>query len=216
MVYRLGQAWDNCLEPTDVKFVWDHPDFRSLRNLVSIYDVKQECLDIVAKSDLVNMMEFDPEHARLMSSSDGWKTIWLRYFGESVPRKISPELSQIVNHPIVYNASLSILEPGAEIPLHVGQCRALVKFHIPIYIPQGDVGMLYSGDKFYWTSPMIFDDTISHSVWNHTKERRIIILMDIIRPMGIPWDLINHRILRLAWWDPVVSERYKRICRGIK
>lgn len=161
------------------------------------------------------MEDFDSVHARL--HPQGWRTIWLRYFGKRVPqrsREMSESLARIINHPLVYNASISILEPGGGIPLHVGQCRGLVKLHLPVSVPEGECYMLYNGKKFYWTSPMIFDDTLPHLVSNQTSETRVIILLDILRPMNFPWDILNSRIASLVWWDPVVSQRYKRIARS--
>jgi beta-hydroxylase len=211
-IYRIGQWWDGCLEPTNISIMFQDPSFQSLDNLIAQHQeqIRLECLAMLRSSEEVNMADFDPQHSALMTN-DSWKTVWLRYFGKPVPRDISKELSQIVNHPIVYNASLSILEPHSEIPLHVGQCQALVKYHIPLQIPEGDVGMWYNGKTYRWTDRMLFNDVKEHRVWNHTDERRIILLMDLLRPMPFPWDIINHRIASLAWWDPVVRVRYEKI-----
>ena len=32
----------------------------------------------------------------------------------------------------------------------------------------------------------IFDDTFDHQAWNYTKEKRIVLIIDIMRPVHIP------------------------------
>lgn len=216
--YHLGQFWDSCLEQTNTSVVWSCASFKSLD--VALQNNKEiiidECLEMLNSQEEVNMATFDPQHAVLMSqNTDGWKTVWLKYFGKVIPRGQS-KISDIVSHPIIYNTSISILEPGASIPPHVGQCQALVKFHFPLKIPEGECYMIYNGKKYYWTDRMLFNDCITHSVYNKTKERRVILLMDIIRPMPAPWNIINERVLSLAWWDPIVSKRYEMICQMSK
>jgi ornithine lipid ester-linked acyl 2-hydroxylase len=211
--YHIGRIWNSCLETTNVTQVWNDPSFRSLDDhiMTNLDDIK-DAVKMVSGYE-VNMHDFDPQHAALVND-DSWKTVWLKYFGRPIPC-IKGILRTIVDHPIVYNASLSILEPGGSIPMHVGQCQALVKYHVPISIPKGDCHMVYNGRKYTWDDRMLFNDTLPHMVVNNTSERRVIILMDILRPMSIPWNFINESVAKSVWIDPVVRQRYQQICSRI-
>jgi aspartyl/asparaginyl beta-hydroxylase (cupin superfamily) len=213
-VYHLGKWWNDCLEPTNVSAVWNCPEFKSLDDFVVKFrkEIISETREMSSIAE--NMLDFDLQHRDLMLKSpnpNSWKIAWLKYFGRPISRKLSSHLQQIVDHPIVYNCSISVLEPGGGIPLHVGQCQALLKYHIPITIPEGDVGMSYNGKTYRWDDRMLFNDTLQHAVWNRTSEKRVIILMDIIRPMPFPWNVVNQRVLDLAWLDPVIRERFSRL-----
>lgn len=205
MAYYIGKVWDACLNQTDIQVIWNDPLFKQLDRTIqnNLTQIKQDVLSLVDHTKLVDMHDFDDQHARLVDIKN-WKTIWLKYFGYPV----IDQLKDIINNSMVYNASISILEPGGKIPLHVGQCRSLVKYHIPIYIPKGDCFMIYNGKRYEWSDRMLFNDTLPHMVENNTEERRIIILMDIIRPMTIPWNIFNDNLLKIVWLDPIVKRRY--------
>ena len=38
---------------------------------------------------------------------------------------------------------------------------------------------------------LIFDDTVSHSVWNATSEERAVLLIDVHRPMRLPGRIVS-------------------------
>lgn len=215
-VYHLGKWWNQMLEPTNVQAIWNHPEFRSLDDWVGKYrpEIIQETLELLQNGQVQNMLDFDPQHRELMLQSDqhnSWGITFLKFFGQSTDQTQEyKHLELIVNHPLVYNMSISVLKPGGYIPPHVGQCRALVKYHIPIKIPP-NCYMIYDGQKYDWIDRMLFDDTLIHSVYNKSSEPRVILLIDILRPMGFPWNIINTRISSLVWIDPNIRDRYQQI-----
>lgn len=208
-IYYLGSFWNQQLEPTDISAVWESNEFKDFdlfmkQNKNQIIKSTQDHLE---KSKELSLLDFDRPHQNLMNASpnkDSWKIVFLKYFGKRVVK--SGILSKICQYPIVYNASISILESNGVIPPHVGQCKGLVKYHFPIDIPEGDLGMLYDNVIYKWEERALFDDTHLHSVWNYTSKRRIILLFDLIRPMPFPWNILNERVLSLAWLDKSVRE----------
>lgn len=56
---------------------------------------------------------------------------------------------------------------------------------------------------------MMFDDSYDHEVWNDTDELRVVLFLDIIRPMRFPYNIINPVIVRLAGWSPIVKRMLK-------
>jgi ornithine lipid ester-linked acyl 2-hydroxylase len=60
---------------------------------------------------------------------------------------------------------------------------------------------------------MVFDDSYEHEVWNDTEGVRVILFMDIVRPLRFPINLLNRLILFLIARSPFIRDaetNYKR------
>lgn len=87
------------------------------------------------------------------------------------------------------------LLPGAVIYRHTGdenRHAKNIRIHIPLIVPSGDIGMEIYGEETDWSDLFAFDNQKVHSVWNNTKEPRLILLLDLKRavcdlPDGEPW-----------------------------
>jgi aspartyl/asparaginyl beta-hydroxylase (cupin superfamily) len=56
---------------------------------------------------------------------------------------------------------------------------------------------MVNGEKFNWIEGkgLLFDDTYVHSVYNYTNEPRIILFVDIERPLMFPFNQINKTLI---------------------
>jgi hypothetical protein len=87
------------------------------------------------------------------------------------------------------------LMPGAVIARHTGdenRHAKNIRIHIPLVVPDGDIGMEIYGEEVDWSDLFCFDNQKVHSVWNFTDKPRLILLLDLKRsvcglPQGIPW-----------------------------
>lgn len=77
-------------------------------------------------------------------------------------------------------AGFSILAPGAIITPHRGYTSDVVRVHVALKVPQGDIGMRVGRNKLKWEEGkiLVFDDTVEHEVWNRTDETRLVLLLD--------------------------------------
>ena len=53
---------------------------------------------------------------------------------------------------------------------------------------------------------MIFDDTFNHEVWNDTDETRVVLFVDVLRPLPLPWSTINRLIVKAIGYSPFVLD----------
>ena len=53
---------------------------------------------------------------------------------------------------------------------------------------------------------MIFDDTFNHEVWNDTDETRVVLFVDVLRPLPSPDSLINRMIVKAIGYSPFVLD----------
>ena len=54
---------------------------------------------------------------------------------------------------------------------------------------------------------MIFDDTFNHEVWNDTDETRVVLFVDVMRPLPFPESAINEGIVKAIGYSPVRARR---------
>jgi beta-hydroxylase len=53
---------------------------------------------------------------------------------------------------------------------------------------------------------LIFDDTFNHEVWNDTDETRVVLFVDVLRPLPFPDSLINRLIVKAIGYSPFVLD----------
>jgi beta-hydroxylase len=95
----------------------------------------------------------------------------------------------------------SILAPGKHIPLHRGPYRGVIRAHLGLIVPEPrEQRRIQVGPEFaHWGEGrvMVFDDGYPHQVWNNTGGTRVVLFLDIARPLRFPVNLLNAFILRL-------------------
>jgi aspartyl/asparaginyl beta-hydroxylase (cupin superfamily) len=86
--------------------------------------------------------------------------------------------------PGAINAGLSLFLPGTHLFPHRGELRGVLRCHLPLLVPDGDVGLRHGGETRRWQPGrcLIFDDTIEHEAWNHGVGNRVVLLVTFARP----------------------------------
>lgn len=89
----------------------------------------------------------------------------------------------------VMNAALSILDPGVQIPAHYGYAKNLIRYHLAYVTPHQSPDRCYicvNGERYSWKEGegVLFDDLFLHRVYNGTSEPRIVLFLDVHRPLG--------------------------------
>ena len=179
-------------------------------------DIRKE-LDLVLKSveSLPGFHDISPDQARI--SSDGlWKTFFLYGYGIKMAQncKYCPETTELIERiPGMKTAFFSILLPGKHIPEHCGPYNGVLRYHLALKVPQErEKCCIRVGDEFgYWTEgkSMMFDDSFPHEAWNSSDEIRVVLFMDIVRPVKLPVSLINGLIINLIRWSPYIQDARK-------
>lgn len=118
-----------------------------------------------------------------------WKVFVINMMGEfdEVAEKICPEICEMIKQvPDVFQAMFSVLEPGRSIPAHKGPYKGYLRYHIGVKIPKLNPPKIRIEDTYYtWKEGegVIFDDSWDHEVINEAKEERVVLIVDILRPM---------------------------------
>jgi beta-hydroxylase len=115
---------------------------------------------------------------------------------------------------------VSVLEPGVTIPIHVGYYKGIMRYMIPTHVPKDreKVFLCVNGKKYNWTEgkSVLWDDNFPHKVYNYTDEIRVVIYMDILRPLTGWLDSFNKGMIRLASNSSLVKKEVQRTEKQVK
>jgi beta-hydroxylase len=130
-----------------------------------------------------------------------WTAAAIQLFGIRQPRFAGqcPVLTSILDqHPEILSATFSIMEPGKIIAPHVGPYDGILRYQLPLVVPDGECYLYVEDRKWYWKEgePVLFDETYSHGAVNNTGQRRLVLLVDLARPYHWgPFRALNRKIL---------------------
>ena len=114
-----------------------------------------------------------------------WKTYTFKFFSiKHLPNYEScPTLAKLIDScPEIVTAEFSMLEPGTHILPHRGYTNLVLRSHLGMIIPEGDLGIRVGEETKTWKKGeyLIFDDSIDHEAWNKTNEKRIVLMIDFV------------------------------------
>jgi aspartyl/asparaginyl beta-hydroxylase (cupin superfamily) len=147
---------------------------------------------------LPNFQDIAPDQIKL-SDDDQWKTFW--FVGYDVwdhPNCLRCAATAAVLRAIpgVITGFFSILGPGKRLPPHYGPYRGVLRHHLALIVPEPRKGCgIRVGDQTrHWSEgqSLVFDDTYEHEAWNDTDGERVVLFLDITRPLRPPM----HRRIR--------------------
>ena len=101
---------------------------------------------------------------------------------------------------------LSVLEPGTHIPAHFGGANIKLTLHLPLWVPEGDLGLRVDGETRIWKDGemLVFDDTFEHDAWNRTAKPRAVLLLKAYHP-----ELTEEEVGVLEMFAPLNTQVYR-------
>jgi beta-hydroxylase len=149
--------------------------------------------------DIPPLAQISPDH-RDVAEDGKWKSFVFEAYGYHVPRNraLCPRTSQLLSQvPGLVLAMFSMMDPGTHVPLHTGVSKALINVHLGLDVPEGDCRIEVDGKSSGWENGklLVLDDTFPHQVWNYTDRSRVVLLMQIRRPVGPVARIIGSALL---------------------
>lgn len=154
--------------------------------------------------ELPQYHELDPGERKIASSTaKRWNVLMLEILGHKPQgnRARFPETCRRLERvPNMIQAFFSILEPGKSVPEHEGPYYGYLRYHLGIRVPANDPPKLTVNRQDYvWKEGegVLFDDSWPHSVVNHSSEPRVVLIVDVRRPLPAFADLCNRFMLNV-------------------
>ncbi|MBC8031903.1 MAG: aspartyl/asparaginyl beta-hydroxylase domain-containing protein [Pyrinomonadaceae bacterium] len=192
----------------------DSKGFPWVRELESNWSlIRKELEGIIRyREELPNIQDISKEQLPL-TDDNLWKTYILFAYGHKHEKSCHrcPGTTRVVeNIPGMKTAMFSIIGPRKHIPAHQGAYKGLVRCHLGLIVPNPNPKCRISvgTETGYWEegASLIFDDTFPHEVWNDTDEYRVVLLLDVVRPLPFPLSVINGLVIKGFGSLPLVKD----------
>jgi aspartyl/asparaginyl beta-hydroxylase (cupin superfamily) len=148
-----------------------------------------------------------------ITDDDRWKTYFLYGYGFEAKLGVQtcPRTAALMREiPGMKTAMFSILSPRKHILDHRGPYKGVLRYHLGLIVPHdAESCRIRVGEDFrHWQEgqSMVFDDTFNHEVWNDTDETRVVLFVDVLRPLPSPWAQINRAIVKAIGYSPFVLD----------
>jgi aspartate beta-hydroxylase/beta-hydroxylase len=112
-----------------------------------------------------------------------------------------PQTSALIDQiPNVFQAFFSILDPGKSIPAHCGEFYGYLRYHLALRVPTQNPPSMRVKDRIHtWVDgeSIVFDDSCEHEVYNKSPEIRVVLIVDLLRPLPLHLHVLNWLVTRL-------------------
>lgn len=133
-----------------------------------------------------------------------WRMLMLRYFGRPIAANcaLCPRTAALLETvPGLLSASFSVLQPGARLAPHQGVFAGILRYHLGLLVPEPAeaCAIRVAGRTHHWREggSLLFDDTRRHEAWNETGGDRVVLLLDLRRPLPLPLRWVNDALIAL-------------------
>jgi ornithine lipid ester-linked acyl 2-hydroxylase len=161
---------------------------------------------------LPNFQEISKDQIEI-TDDDRWKTFFLYGYGfkAKLGVEMCPRTAALMEQiPGMKTAMFSILSPRKHILDHRGPYKGVLRYHLGLIVPRdAEACRIRVGEDIrHWEEgkSMIFDDTFNHEVWNDTDETRVVLFVDVLRPLPFPYAAINSLIVKVIGLSPFVLD----------
>ncbi len=179
--------------------------FPSLRRIDDGYPViREEMLAVLPDKDSIpRYHDLDAGQTEISATTDhDWKVFLLYAMGEKpeANRSRCPRTCEILDEiPDLFQAFFSILDGGKNVPAHCGPYRGYLRYHLGLQVPENNPPKIRVADQEHtWREgeSVLFDDSWDHEVINQADDIRVVLIVDVLRPMPQPHDGINRVVTR--------------------
>jgi len=121
----------------------------------------------------------------------GWKRFYLKWYGadlKSAKRLCPNTVALLSTVPGVKGAMFAMLPPGARLVKHRDPYAGSLRYHLGLVTPNSDdCHIVVDGIQYSWRDgeSVMFDETFIHYAENKTDQNRIVLFLDIKRPVNL-------------------------------
>jgi aspartyl/asparaginyl beta-hydroxylase (cupin superfamily) len=179
--------------------------------------IRSELDDVLShRDDLPNFQDISIDQASI-TDDDGWKTYFFFAYGFRSAANCDrcPRTAALLESiPGLTTAFFSILSPGKRIPEHRGPWRGVLRYHLALKVPEpaAAAGIWVGGETAHWEEgrSLLFDDGFEHRAWNDTDGVRVVLFVDVIRPLRPPADQFNRALIWAIGHSPFIQDSRSR------
>jgi len=147
-----------------------------------VYD---EFLPFITGKEEIRLSSPNPPY---LSQPGVWKNIYFYNFlwkYHQNCRRFPKTYALLKSVPNLTFAEVTVLEPHAQILPHIGETNTTIRGHLGLVIPASlpVAGMKVGTEERSWQEGKVtlFSDAHRHAVWNHSNQRRFVLVFDVVK-----------------------------------
>jgi aspartyl/asparaginyl beta-hydroxylase (cupin superfamily) len=168
------------------------------------------------RDELPNFQDISIDQSSI-TSDDGWKTFFFAGYGFRSETNCArcPQTAQLLEGvPGLTTAFFSILSPGKYIGEHRGPWRGVLRYHLALAVPEpgSAAGIRVGGEVAHWVEghSLLFDDGYPHEAWNDTEGVRVVLFVDVLRPLRPAAARVNRALIKVISASPYIRDAKTR------
>jgi aspartyl/asparaginyl beta-hydroxylase (cupin superfamily) len=204
---RINAFFDRAVGGSNRPAVFRVAEFPALANVTAHWrDVQAEAdALLVGNAAWPRYHELDPHMSRIAGAHEtdkSWRVFLLHAMGENpaANQRLCPRTTALLQTiPGLYQAFFSLLDAGKSVPSHEGPYRGYLRYHLGLRVPALAPPHLRVRDVTHtWTEggDFLFDDSLEHEVINPGGGPRVILIIDILRPLPPLYAAVNRWFVR--------------------
>lgn len=136
------------------------------------------------------------------AQGQSWKVFPLYLMGirPKQTRAMCPRTAALLDRvPNLFQAMFSVLEPGKSISAHTGPYMGYLRYHLGVRVPTENPPSIRVRDEWYtWQEgkSIVLDDSLEHEVVNRSTDIRVVLMVDVLRPLPRVAHLVNRVVSR--------------------
>jgi aspartyl/asparaginyl beta-hydroxylase (cupin superfamily) len=174
--------------------------------------IRRELDAVMVRRDEIPNFQDLSEKQKPLTEGEQWKTFFLYGYGLKAEENCArcPETVRILKRiPDMKTAMFSILAPRKHIPEHRGMWKGMLRYHLGLVIPgaPGSCRIRVGQDVRSWEEgkSLVFDDSHMHEAWNDSDSYRVVLFVDVLRPLVFPLSLVNRSVVWTTARTPAIS-----------
>jgi ornithine lipid ester-linked acyl 2-hydroxylase len=163
------------------------------------------------REQIPNLQDLSPDQAVLTAGQE-WKSLIFHAYGRPVPANCArcPQTAVLLGQiPGMKSAMFSILAPHKHLPAHRGPYKGVLRYHLGLLVPAPTEasGIRVAGQTRHWAEgrSLVFDDSHAHDAWNGTDAHRVVLFVDVLRPLPGWLAVLNRAMVWRLSTTPFVT-----------
>ncbi|MFW6086562.1 MAG: aspartyl/asparaginyl beta-hydroxylase domain-containing protein [Myxococcota bacterium] len=176
-------------------------------------DIRAELKPLLAERERIPCFQEVSKDQAHLTRDDRWKTYFLYAYGHKAHDNCArcPATTRAIERiPGMATAFFSILCGPKHIPAHRGPFNGVLRCHLAVKIPSpaSSCGIRVHDSVTNWEEGrcLVFDDTYEHEAWNLTGDVRVVLFLDVLRPLPPPLSWVNRSLVWAIGRTPFVQE----------
>ncbi|HEY6879694.1 MAG TPA: aspartyl/asparaginyl beta-hydroxylase domain-containing protein [Polyangiales bacterium] len=173
--------------------------------------VRRELDEVLIDRDHIPYFdEISPDQKHL-TQPRRWRSFFFYGYGYRSDENCArcPQTARLLERiPGMKTAFFSILAPRTHILAHRGPYKGVLRYHLGLKVPEPELCRLRVDRelvRWHEGESLLFDDTYEHEAWNDSNFERVVLFVDVLRPLPVLLALGNEALVRAVGLSPLVQ-----------